>query len=148
MVNSRFSVLCLLHTDTNLPAGLPTFSPSSLQPMGPMTKDSTSLKHCSGGVAPCSQPLPREERLHFCTCYPRLLCKSPSHCLTHFLSSLEQTVVDSGCLASFLFFFLLHLDLLWGTTPQPLWQEVESHCPYRSQREFIVPLPAPVQLGG
>lgn len=107
-VNSGFSVLCLLHTDTNLPTGLSTFSPSSLQSRVLRTKRFSVLK-LFWGAAPCTyskllsgSPLTREERPRFCP--SSLLWESPSRCLIqHFLSPLEQTFVDSGWLASLLF---------------------------------------------
>ena len=68
----RTSVLCLLHMDTNLPSGFPTFSPSSLQSMWSVSKRVHLFKYCSAPLTyskpPCGSPLPREARSPFCTC--------------------------------------------------------------------------------
>ena len=43
----RTSVLCLLHTATNLPSAFPAFSPSSLQSAWPVSKRARLFKYCS-----------------------------------------------------------------------------------------------------
>ena len=68
----RTSVLCLLHTATNLPSAFSASSPSSLQSMWPVSKRARLFKYCSAPLTyskpPCASPLPRGEGPPFCTC--------------------------------------------------------------------------------
>ena len=74
MTHGKFqtSVLCLLHTATNLPSAFPAFSPSSLQSAWPVSKRARLFKYCSApptySKPPCGSPLPRGEGPPFCTC--------------------------------------------------------------------------------
>lgn len=161
-VNSGFSVLCLLHTDTNLPTGLSTFSPSSLQSRVLMTKRFNLLKHCSGVPPPVpavnSSAAPHGlERKGHVPALKSALREALSVPHTTFPLSSRADVCRfwlSGVLTFFPFCTWISSSggppSLPPTPPfPPLAPLIGSAIPlpYRSQWEFIIPLPAPVQSG-